>query len=142
MAQLKPGMIAFSDGADGGAGDAAANLIAFADWASDTPAQKKFLALFPAYTEPTVTKAASADAPAGPVLEKLNMYVAQARFVLDRAAGRAQFVALRDAAVPGKDRSGDQAQADRRGRRQPVHRRRRAPATPIRTANGAPGARR
>jgi hypothetical protein len=85
VAQLKPGTIAFSDGAGSAAG--AAKLIAFADWTRTLPAQKKFLSLFPAYSEPTVTKAASPDAPAGPVLEKLNMYVAQARFVLDRPPG-------------------------------------------------------
>jgi hypothetical protein len=85
VARLKPGMIAFSDGADSAA--AVANLIAFADWTQTLPAQKKFLSLYPAYAEPTITKAASADAPAGPVLEKLNVYVAQARFVLERPPG-------------------------------------------------------
>ena len=85
VARLKPGAIAFSDGAGSAAG--AANLIVFADWTRTLPAQKKFLSLFPAYSEPTVTKAASPDAPAGPVLEKLNMYVAQARFALDRPPG-------------------------------------------------------
>ena len=85
VARLKPGMIAFSDGADSAA--AVANLIAFADWTQTLPAQKKFLSLYPAYAEPTITKAASADAPASPVLEKLNVYVAQARFVLERPPG-------------------------------------------------------
>ena len=118
LAELKPGTIAFSDGAGSAAG--AANLIAFADWTRTRPAQKKFLSLFPGYSEPTVTKAASADAPAGPVLEKLNMYVAQARFVLDRPPGCNRPCALCDAAVPGKDRSGDQAQGHRRHRHQPL----------------------
>jgi hypothetical protein len=85
VARLKPGTIEFSDGADSAAG--AAHLIAFADWTKTLPAQKKFLSLFPAYSEPTVTKATSAEAAAGPVLEKLTMYVAQARFVLDRPPG-------------------------------------------------------
>ncbi len=85
MARLTPDTILFSDGADSAAG--AANLIAFADWSKTLPAQKRFLSLFPSYTEPTVTKAASADAPASPVLEKLEVYVAQARFVLDRPPG-------------------------------------------------------
>jgi hypothetical protein len=82
VAQLKPGAIAFSDGTSGGA--EAANLIPFAEWSRTLPAQKKFLSLFPSYTEPTVTKAANHDMPAGPMLEKLSMYVAQARFILDR----------------------------------------------------------
>ncbi len=86
LAQLKPGTIAFSDVGSGGTGDTA-NLIAFGDWGQTRPAQKKFLSLFPTYTEPTVTKAPSADAAPAPVLEKLTMYVAQARFVLDRPPG-------------------------------------------------------
>jgi hypothetical protein len=44
--------------------------------------QKKFLALFPAYVEPTIAKPANGG---GPMVEKLYMYVAQARFMLDRA---------------------------------------------------------
>jgi len=86
LTQLKPGTIAFSDAGSGGTGEAA-YLIAFADWARTRPAQKKFLSLFPAYMEPTVTKAASADAAPAPVVEKLTMYVAQARFVIDRPSG-------------------------------------------------------
>ncbi len=86
LAELKPGTIAFSDVGSGGSGDTA-NLIAFGDWGRMRPAQKKFLSLFPSYIEPTVTKAASADAAPAPVVEKLTMYVAQARFVLDRAPG-------------------------------------------------------
>jgi hypothetical protein len=85
LTALRPGVIAFSDGAGGSTG--AAELISFADWSRTMPVQKKFLALFPAYSEPTVTKAASPDAPAGPMVEKLAMYVAQARFVLDRPPG-------------------------------------------------------
>jgi hypothetical protein len=85
LAQLKPGTVAFND-ADG-VGDSAAKLIAFAEWTRTRPAQKKFLSLFPTYTEPTVAKVASAGATAAPVTEKLTMYVAQARFVLNGAPG-------------------------------------------------------
>jgi hypothetical protein len=95
VAALKPGTIAFSDGAV--SASAAASLIAFTEWGRTLPAQKKFLSLYPAYSEPTITKAASADAPAGPVLEKLEMYVAQARFILNRAPGSlnlARYVSL------------------------------------------------
>jgi hypothetical protein len=90
VARLKPGTIVFGDGAASAASPA--NLIAFADWTKTLPAQKKFLSLFPAYAEPTVTKATSPDAPAAPVLEKLTMYVAQARFVLDRPPGALNLV--------------------------------------------------
>ena len=89
VAALKPGTIAFSDGA--ASASAAANLIAFTEWGRTLPAQKKFLSLYPAFAEPTITKAASADAPAGPVLEKLEMYVAQARFILNKAPGSFNF---------------------------------------------------
>ncbi len=96
LTQLKPGSIAFSDAGSGSTGDAA-YLIAFADWARTRPAQKKFLSLFPAYTEPTVTKAASADAAPSPVVEKLTIYVAQARFAIDHPPGAldlSRYVAL------------------------------------------------
>lgn len=85
LAQLKPGTIQFND-VEGGAG-ATDILIPFADWTQANPVQKKFLSLFPSYSEPTVTKTESAGHPAGPVIEKLVMYVAQARFILDRTPG-------------------------------------------------------
>ncbi len=85
LAQLKPGTIAFSDQQSSAAGGDATKLIGFAEWARKQPAQKKFLSLFPGYTEPTVTKVASAGATSAPVTEKLTMYVAQARFILNRA---------------------------------------------------------
>ena len=64
------------------------NLIAFRRMDPHAIRRRRnFCRYFPTYSEPTVTKAASPDAPAGPVLEKLNMYVAQARFILDRPPG-------------------------------------------------------
>jgi hypothetical protein len=85
VAQLKPGTIEFSDRAGGDAADSGTNLIRFEDWAGKHPNQKKFLALFPDYVETAINKTASSDA--GPSAGKLYMYVAQARFVLDRAPG-------------------------------------------------------
>jgi hypothetical protein len=85
LTQLKPGTILFDD-IEGDAGTAD-NLIPFADWTRTNPIQKKFLSLFPSYSEPTITKAATANHPAGPISEKLVMYVARARFMLDRAPG-------------------------------------------------------
>ncbi len=95
-AQLKPGIIVFSDAKNGAAADES-SLMAFADWARVHPAQKKFLALFPGYVEPTVTKAATPGATPAPAVEKLTMYVAQARFLLDRppdALDLARYVSL------------------------------------------------
>ena len=88
--QLKPGVVEFND-TESVAGTDATKLIAFADWARTRPAQKKFLALFPGYAEPTVTKTVSGGTAAAPtaekrtVTEKLTVYVAQARFVLNRS---------------------------------------------------------
>ncbi len=95
VAQLKPGIIAFSDQQGGAAAADEANLITFEDWTRARPTQKKFLSLYPNYTEPTIGKKADtktdtktdAKADAGPITEKLTMYVAQARFVLDRPPG-------------------------------------------------------
>jgi len=86
LAKLKPGVIVFSD-RQGGAGEDATKLISFDNWEKSQPAQKKFLSLFPRYIEPTVTKVASAGGAANPVVERLSMYVAQARFVLNRPPG-------------------------------------------------------
>ncbi len=107
VAQLKPGIVVFSD-QDGTTAADETNLIHFEDWARTRPNQKKFLSLFPSYTEPVVDKAAKtgaksestepkpepkADAKAdsnaddGTSSGKLSMYVAQARFVLDKPPG-------------------------------------------------------
>jgi len=96
LAQLKPGTIAFSDEV-GGAAAGRANLISFEEWGRTRPVQMKFLSLFPGYIEPTVVKTASTGASTGPAPEKLIMYVAQARFVLDRPPGSidlSRYVAL------------------------------------------------
>jgi hypothetical protein len=85
IAQLKPGTIAFSDHTGANAADSEAYLIRFEDWAAKHPNQKKFLALFPGYTEPAASKSGSGDP--DPSSGKLYMYVAQARFLLERAPG-------------------------------------------------------
>lgn len=83
VAQLKPATIAFSD-KPSDATDANLNMVHFDDWARDHPDEKKLLALYPSYTEPTVRKTEHGGKPQ---IEKLYMYVAQARFLLDRAPG-------------------------------------------------------
>jgi hypothetical protein len=84
VAQLKPATIAFTDHTGSNPTDSDAYLMRFEDWATKQPNQKKFLSLFPGYSEPP-PRAASGDAEASS--GKLYMYVAQARFVLDRAPG-------------------------------------------------------
>jgi hypothetical protein len=92
VAQLKADTVAFSDQVGGA--DADKSLLPFDDWARKHPVEKKYLALFPAYIEPRVVKNAAsssktdtksdAKGDAEPVTEKLYMYVARARFLLDR----------------------------------------------------------
>ena len=84
VAQLKPATVAFSDKPAADAADAGLGLMHFADWAAKHPNEKKFLALYPSYVEPTVAKAENGGKPE---VEALDMYVAEARFVVDRAPG-------------------------------------------------------
>jgi hypothetical protein len=91
VAQLKSGVIVFSD-QGGGSAAGETNLVHFDDWARVDPNEKKFLSLFPSYTEPLDEAKTGgkpdprpdAKAEAGPAIQRLDMYVAQARFVLDR----------------------------------------------------------
>ena len=114
LADLKPGTIKFSDhGGDGAT--SSTDLVPFQDWGRAHPNQKKFLILFPGYgedngtakdgdlakdsdpardggtgaTKDAATKdvAAKDSSTAKDAIEpgKFYMYVAQARFLLDRA---------------------------------------------------------
>jgi len=88
VADLKHDTIDFSDHTSPGAIDSETALSRFDEWAEKHPNEKKFLALFPAYTEPTVDQPTGGGAQASrKVTEKLYMYVAQARFVLDKSPG-------------------------------------------------------
>jgi hypothetical protein len=94
---LKPGTIQFNDQA-GAAADSNAGLIPFDDWARQNPIQKRFLSLFPGYSEPTKAASDKSDGDGG----KLYMYVAQARFMLDRAPGAIDL--SRDVTLPFLER--------------------------------------
>jgi hypothetical protein len=83
-AELKAGTIAFSDHTSADGIDAETALTPFDQWADKDPVEKKFLALYPNYTEPTIGK--TINGATAQVVEKLYMYVAQARFIVDRAA--------------------------------------------------------
>jgi hypothetical protein len=85
VAQIKSGTIVFSDHTGAGAVDSEAALFHFDEWADKHPVEKKFLALFPGYIEPTDPK--TVNGTTSQVLEKLYMYVAQARFVVGKAPG-------------------------------------------------------
>ncbi len=89
VADIKPDTIEFSDHTSPGSIDSETALSRFDEWAEKHPNEKKFLALFATYTEPTVSKVSNAGTVQGTqkVTEKLYMYVVQARFVLDKAPG-------------------------------------------------------
>ncbi len=85
VAKLKPGTIAFSDHKADELADPTMGLLRFEDWARERKAQKEALSLYPAYREPTVN--VSVNGIAKRHLEKLHVYVAEARFLLDKAPG-------------------------------------------------------
>ena len=88
VADIKPGAIEFSDHTGSGAVDSETALVHFDEWAEKHPNEKKFLALFPAYIELAIGKSGSSnDGGAGPAIDKLYIYIAQARFVIDKAPG-------------------------------------------------------
>ncbi|WP_230533318.1 hypothetical protein [Microvirga roseola] len=75
-AQLRPRTVIFSDRGD----DKEAGLIRFEDWARERPVQKQFLSPFPGYQEPTIRVAVHGIPKS--YVEKLHMYVAEARFLI------------------------------------------------------------
>jgi hypothetical protein len=83
--KLKPGVIAFSDHrsdelVDPGTG----GLIKFADWARARSLQKQVLSLYPSYQEPTVKS--SSGGMTKTRKGRLHMYVAEARFLVNKPA--------------------------------------------------------
>ena len=89
-----PNVIRFSD-REGQ--DTNPSLTAFAAWARTYPEQKRLLALHPAYVEPTVTS--TVDGLKKTRDEKLEVYVAAARVLLDRPPGRVDLARLTSAAA-------------------------------------------
>jgi len=83
-AQLKPSVIAFTDHRKDELSDPVTGLIRFEDWARVRPLQKQALSLYPGYVEPTVEVTSAGVTKAG--IEKLQMFVAEARFMLGKPA--------------------------------------------------------
>ena len=81
--QLKPKTIAFSDHAKDELADSASGLMRFEDWARERPQQKQLLSPFPAFTEILKT---STDSSGKLQIERLHVYVAEARFLLPKPA--------------------------------------------------------
>ena len=75
--------IAFTDHREDPLADASTGLIRFEDWARAMPVQRQFLSLYPSFTEPMVDL--TENGVTKPHLEKLHMYVAEARFLLAKA---------------------------------------------------------
>ncbi len=84
-AALKPGVVVVSDPKGSDLADPVTGLLRFEDWARARPAQKRLLALHPAYAEPTIN--VSVHGVTKPYKEKLHMYVAEARFVVPKPPG-------------------------------------------------------
>jgi hypothetical protein len=82
--ELAAKTIAFSDNTTTVAADAKNGLTRFEDWASAKPVQKRFLSLFPSYVEPTIN--VTVQGMTKPYKNKLHLYIAEARFLIDRPA--------------------------------------------------------
>src|SRR2546428_11381724 len=95
VAQLKPKTIAFSDrGNDENAEDGGI-FTRYEDWAKAKPLQQQLLSLYPGYAEPNVDVVI--DGTKKRYRQKLHMYVAQARFLIERPPASldlARFVTL------------------------------------------------
>jgi hypothetical protein len=77
--------IAFNDYRSDPLADRMTALIRFEDWERTRPLQKQLLSLYPAYVEPVIN--VSVNGITRPYKDKLHMYVAEARFVLDKPPG-------------------------------------------------------
>jgi hypothetical protein len=82
LEQMKPFTIVFSDHRNEELALHDTGLIKFEDWERARPLQKQFLNLFPRYVEPMVT--AVSNGISRRYKERLHVYVAEARFILDK----------------------------------------------------------
>lgn len=85
IAQLKPRSIVFSDRLGDGVVDPSVGFVRYEDWAKTQPIQRQFLSLYPGYTEPNGDLIV--DGVRRRYRERLHMYVAEARFIIERAPG-------------------------------------------------------
>jgi hypothetical protein len=76
-----PHTIVFTDHRNDELVDPATGLIRFADWEHSRPQQKQLLSLYPAFEEPMISEGAAKSRK-----RRLYMYVAEARFALDKPA--------------------------------------------------------
>jgi hypothetical protein len=83
VSSLKPGTVLLSEPKSGELADPVTGLLRFEDWARTRPAQKRLLSLYPDYVEPTIN--VTVHGVSKPYKEKLHIYVAEARFLVERA---------------------------------------------------------
>jgi hypothetical protein len=83
-ARLKPRTVVFSDHRKDELADPVSGLMAFEDWARARPVQKQLLSLYPSYSEPIID--VTVNGLTKPYKEKLHVYVAEARFLVDKPA--------------------------------------------------------
>ena len=82
--QVRPGTIIFNDYRDAEISEGTSGFIRFEDWGRRMPSQKQFLALYPTYTEGMTTR--TVEGMQTTVKDRLQLYVAEARFVVSKPA--------------------------------------------------------
>lgn len=82
--KLTPKTIAFIDQRPGASTDTGTVLQPFDAWTQASPLQKRLLSLYPNYVEPPIAASSSRASGDKSQRERLFMYVAQARFMIDR----------------------------------------------------------
>jgi len=82
--QLKPNTIIFSDHRDDEGSENIGGFITFDDWSRLRPLQKHFLSLYPEFTEGMTTR--TSEGMTATTKEKLDLYTAEARFIVSKPA--------------------------------------------------------
>ena len=82
--QLKAQTIIFNDYRDAEISEGASGFIRFEDWGRRMPAQKQFLSLYPTYAEGMTTR--TVEGMQTTTKDRLQLYVAEARFLVSRPA--------------------------------------------------------
>lgn len=82
--QLKPRMIVFNDFRNDEISEGNGGFIQFEDWGRVLPVQKQFLNLYPSFTEGMATR--TQEGMTTTYKDKLQLYVAEARFILPKRA--------------------------------------------------------
>lgn len=82
--QLKPQTIIFNDYREAEISEGTSGFIRFEDWGRRMPVQKQLLSLYPGFAETTVTR--TVEGMQSTYKDRLQLYVAEARFLLNKPA--------------------------------------------------------